>query len=261
MPKLLSSFLRALLVTFLLTLSSVGLAEQVPNSIPSPTNSKLNDMGELTDGRVTEKPQIEKLGNEQYRIGTIKVDKAKRFITVPGKMLSNVADKPIEFLATMKNGYKSYESVFMLDVNAFEFNLACILIGLDSSNAVPPKYHFDPEPVKGDPVSIRVSWKDNGKSFDYDPVELLKDAQIDPNKKASTPTLPSTWSYTGSMFVEGDQYLAQMDGVLIGLVHDPASVIEHREGLGFHNYGSFTIDTSKTPKTGQEILITIQALN
>jgi len=242
---------------FLLTFSSVIFAQELPAPIITPADeSNLNEMGELTDGRVKEKPQIEKLKNELYRIGSIKIDKTKRLITIPGKMLSYEEGKPIEFIATMKNGYKSYESVFMLDSNAFEFNLACILIGLDSSHADPSKFHFDPEPVKGDPVAIRVSWENHGKITEYDIVEVLKIGNSD---TSITPSVPSEWSYTGSMFVNGDQYLAQMDGVLIGIVHDPASVIEHR--IGLLNYGFLSIDASKAPQSGQEILITIQAID
>ena len=264
MPELLSSLRTSsvifLLTLFLLTLSSVCLSDELQPPIMPPEDSSLSEMGELTDGRVKQKPQIEKLGNEKYRIGSIRIDKTKRLITIPGKMLSYEGGKAIEFLATMKNGYKSYESVFMLDVNAFEFNLACILIGLDSSHAVPAKFHFDSEPVKGDPVSIRVSWESNGKRVDYDVIELLTTGDANPDT-ATVPSLPSIWSYTGSMFVEGDQYLAQMEGVLVGLVHDPASIIEHRTGLGLGNYGFVTIDASRAPQRGQEILITIQANN
>ena len=258
MTQLLNS-LRTPSLIFLLTLSSVTLSQELPAPIITPADeSNLNEMGELTDGRVKEKPQIEKLRDEKYRIGSIKIDKAKRLISIPGKMLSYEDGKPIEFIATMKNGYKSYESVFMLDSNAFEFNLACILIGLNSSHADPSKFHFDPEPVKGDPVVIKVSWESNDKINEYDIVELLKIGNADTNTSI-TPSVPSEWSYTGSMFVNGDQYLAQMDGVLIGVVHDPASIIEHR--IGLLNYGFLSIDASKAPQRGQEILITIQAID
>jgi hypothetical protein len=141
-----------------------------------------------------------------------------------------------------------------LNVNAFEFNLACILIGLDAKQSVLPEYHFDPRPVKGDPVSIKIGWDKNGKPVDYDAIELLKVGQAKPAK-------PSVWSYTGSMFVDGDRYLAEMDGVLIGLIHDPSSVIEHRTGVGVGNWGSITVDSDIAPVDGQAIHLVIKALN
>jgi hypothetical protein len=213
-------------------------------------NINPDKIGEPDDGRVKQKPRVEDLGNRVYRIGSIKVDKAKRTFTVPGVMLPHEKGKAIEFIASTRQGYKSYESVFALEANAFEFNLACILIGLDAKQAVLPKFHFDPEAVKGNAVSINVGWEVEGKSVDYDVVALLKDGD-------SKPAMPSVWSYTGSQFIEGDRYLAQMDGVLIGLSHDPASIIEHREGLGLGNWGSVTIDADLAPPNGQGIILKV----
>jgi len=225
------------------------------------------EMGELTDGKVKEKPQIEKLANGQYRIGSIIVDKSKRIISIPGKTLSENNNKPIEFVATMKNGYKSYESLFMLEVNAFEFNLACILIGLNSEHAVPAEFHFSPKPVLGDAVSIHISWKSDNKTVKYDIVELLEFRKTKSRikntetKTDTTLSVPSEWSYTGSKFVGDNQYLAQMEGVLIGLVHDPASIIEHKAGIGLGNYGLISVKDDIAPPQGQKISIIIQAKN
>ena len=245
-----------LLLCFLLPQSTVCLSDEVAPApkIEAATEAQpFDDIGAPNDGRQKEKPRIEDLGKEKYRVGAIKIDKARRLITIPGVMLPYEEGKMIEFMATMKQGYKSYESVLSLETNAFEFNLACILIGLDSKKAVLSKFHFDPQPVQGDPVSIKVSWEKNGKRLEYDVIDLLKIGETKPAK-------PTVWSYTGSMFVEGDRYLAQMDGVLIGLIHDPASIIEHKKGLAVGNYGSITIDPDIAPQGGQEIIISIQGL-
>jgi hypothetical protein len=246
-----------LFLCFLLPLSTACLSDEAVAKIEAATKAQpqpFDDIGEPKDGRQKEKPKIEDLGKARYRIGTIIIDKARRLITIPGVMLPYEEGKMIEFMATMKQGYKSYESVFSLEANAFEFNLACILIGLDPEKAVSSKFHFDPQPVQGDPVSIKVSWEKNGKSVEYDVIELLKTGETKPDK-------PSVWSYTGSMFVEGDRYLAQMDGVLIGLIHDPASIIEHKKGLAVGNWGSIAIDPGIAPHGGQEIIISIQGLD
>jgi len=256
---------RSVYIIFFFLLSMSLIFQASPTLANSGTGQR--EMGELTDGKVKEKPQIEKLADNQYRIGSILVDKTKRIISIPGKTLSDNNNKPIEFIATMRNGYKSYESLFMLDVNAFEFNLACILIGLDSKNAVPAEFHFSPKPVLGDAVSIHISWKSNNKTVKYDIVELLKTRETKRKTKmaeAKTDTalaMPSEWSYTGSKFVGDNQYLAQMEGVLIGLVHDPASIIEHKTGIGLGRYGLISINNNIAPPQGHKILIIIQAKN
>jgi hypothetical protein len=247
---------RLLLLVFLLSSASAGFSdERVAKTDPAANIIQTpGEYGGQNDGRLKEKPRIEDLGQGKYRIGKIVVDKAKQLITIPGTMLPYEDNKAIEFLASTKQGYKAYESVVMLDVNAFEFNLACILIGLDAKQSVSPKFHFDPEPVKGDPVSIRVSWEENGKQVEYDILQLLKVGKTKPAGK-------SVWIYTGSKFINGDVYLAEIDGVLIGLIHDPASIIEHRDGLGLGNWGAISIDPDTAPKSGQALIIKIKAVD
>ena len=205
-----------------------------------------------SDGRQKQKPRIEDLGNGRYRVGAITIDKKKRLITASGVMLPYGEGKAIEFFAATKQGYKSYESVVALNANAFEFNLACILIGLDAGKAAAPKFHFDPNPLNGSPVAISVSWQKGGKTVERDAAELLTIGD-------SKPKTPSQWSYTGSMFVGGDQYLAEMDGVLIGLIHDPSSIIEHRSGLGAGQWGAVMVDPAHAPESGQAITVRIKA--
>jgi hypothetical protein len=209
---------------------------------------------EPNDGRMTSEPSVQKLANDQFRIGSITVDRSKRLITVPGSMIPYEAGKPIEFVATMREGYKAYESVLTLDANAFEFNLACILIGLDPDKASSVEYHFDPNPIAGDRVSIRVGWRVQEQWVEMDVAELVKVGE-------DKPATPSVWVYTGSRFLEGERYMAQIDGVLIGLIHDPASIIEHREGIGIGNWGNIAIDPERAPAGGQEIVLQIQGVD
>ena len=230
-----------------------SMAQQPVPADTAPGGYQPEVIGEPEDGRMKEKPRIEDLGGERYRIGAILVDKANHRFTVPGVMLPYGEGKAIEFLATTNQGFKSYESVFSLNSNAFEFNLACILIGLEAKRAVAPRFHFDPQPAKGDSVSVRVSWEQQGNTHEHDAVELLKSGE-------KSPDTPSTWSYIGSAFIQGDRYLAQMDGVLIGLVHDPASIIEHREGIGLGNWGMLVVNGSKAPATGTPITLTVNRL-
>lgn len=243
-----------LLLVALLAWAPVFSADDINPAVNvAPDNPVVGETSEPNDGRMTQQPSVQELGGEKFRIGAITVDRAQRLITVPGRMLPYEEVKAIEFFATMKQGFKAYESVVTLDVNAFEFNLACILIGLDADRASEVSYHFDPEPVEGDRVSIRIGWQENDQWIERNAIELLKHGDAKPASAAA-------WVYTGSGFLEGDRYLAQMDGVLIGLIHDPASIIEHREGIGLGNWGSITIDAAMAPAAGQEIQLRVQSL-
>ena len=227
-----------------------GFAVEVPSPAipPQPNFDQLPN--EPDDGVMKKKPVVEDLGNGRYRIGKILLDKEQGRFNVPGVVLPYEEGKPLEFIAVTKQGFKAYESLLELDVNAFEFNLACILIGLDDKNSVPAKFHFDPAPMQGDKVSIRIGWEIAGKRLEADPMDWLKaDVKLQS---------PAVWIYSGSQFIEGNRYLAQMDGTLIGLVHDPASIIEHRTGLAMGNWGVLMMDLDMVPAGGTPIELSVQ---
>lgn len=247
---------RGLLLLALLLLPSFAGGADDKGTEPGASGaiSLPTDIGEPNDGKMTRKPGVEKLSADRFRVGAITIDKSARLMTVPGRMLPYEEGKPIEYIATMRQGFKAYESVIELDADAFEFNIACILIGLDPDRGAAAEYHFDPEPVEGDRVSIRVRWQADDRWIEVDAVELL-------SVRGEKPAAPSEWSYTGSGFIDGDRYQAQMYGVLIGVVHDPATIIEHRQGIGLGDWGGVAIDPAIAPAGGHEIQVQIRGLD
>jgi hypothetical protein len=196
-------------------------------------------------------PLVEDLGNGRYRIGTIEVDKEAQRFTVPGSTLGLAEGMPIEFIAVAKGGYKSYESLIELDASAVEFNLACILIGLDSANASHPKYHFDETPVTGDVVDIQVSWMRDGQEQTLEIERLLEGTAVPEDH---------VWVYTGSVFTPAGDYMATMVGTLIGFVHDPESVIQHQKGLHVGKYGMIAYDPEVMPPGGTQVTISVSTV-
>lgn len=194
---------------------------------------------------------IKKLGPGLISIGNIIVDTNKKEVSVPGRMQR---DQTLEFLATKKGGFKSYESAMELDTNATSFNLALIMIGLQKNNAVVPAQHFDTRPAAGDPVEIWVEWGsgDNARKMRAD--EMLYDIS-----KNVVPTL-GAWVYTGSMVQADGRYLAEMDGVLIGFVHDPASIIENATGSGIGAYGTIRLNPKLGIPPDTPLKLTVKAL-
>ena len=201
-----------------------------------------------------ERPFLENLGDQRYRIGgRIEVDKARQSFTVPGVVIDlGPENMPLEFLVIAKGGVKAYESLLEMDANALEFNLACILVGLSARNAVPPRRRFDPAPVEGDRVALWVSWEENGRAFRKKISELIQMAGQIP--------VSDEWAYTGSFFFRDNQYAAQALGLLVGFVHHPASIIQHRSGLGLGNYGAVTYRRSAGPPPGSSFLLTVERL-
>lgn len=194
-----------------------------------------------------EQPAIQDLGNNRYRIGHIEIDKVQQRFTVAGVVLR--LKPPLEFLAVAKGGFKAYESLLELQANAYEFNLACILIGLDPDKGQAPRFHFDPEPAQGDGLELWVSWQQDGKAVRVEAADLIRLEQH---------TMPrGQWVYTGSSFTPDRQYRAHLEGSLIGFVHDPASVIEHRSGFGLRHFGDIVANAEVMPPIGTQVTLTV----
>jgi hypothetical protein len=192
-------------------------------------------------------PEVKDLGNQRYQVGQIEIDKAEKSFTVPGSVIRQMP--PVEFVAVTKGGHKAYESLLELNANAFEFNLACILIGLDAKKAKAPQFHFDKAPAEGDAVELSVAWTQAGKTTTVPAGEIL----AGPGDKAK-----DEWVYTGSRFTPDGRYLAQQDGTLIGFVHDPSSIIEHRTGIGLNAFGSIQGKKEALPAVGTPIKLVVR---
>lgn len=196
-------------------------------------------------------PHIESLGGERYRVGEIVIDKAAGSFLVPGRILT--IDVPLEYLAVIVRGPKGYESLLELDASAVEFNLACILIGLTNDAAVPPDFQFDLDEVVGPSVTITAQWEENGETVEVDAGLLVM--------SDGKPGIPDDWVYFGSSHPPGhpDVFLASSVGTLIGLAHDPASIIEHRTGVGIGARGSIVGNAELLGEIGKALTLRIAA--
>jgi hypothetical protein len=196
-------------------------------------------------GMMVEKPPIEDRGKGRYRIGRLKLDRTRQRFAVRGIILRD--EPPLEFLVVTADGFKAYESLVKVRANAHEFNLACILIGLDPERAKPPQRHFDPEPVVGDAVDVRVTWRTgDGRRTSSDAADLVRSGDA---------TLPrGEWVYTGSRVLPDGRYLAAVNSTLIGFVHEPATVIEHRSGL-LGQFDRVTVNRDVAPPVGTRVTV------
>jgi hypothetical protein len=193
-------------------------------------------------------PAVVDLGRQRYRIGRVKVDRARRWVAARGVVLRD--EPPLEYIAVARKGMKAYESLLELAAEAIEFNVGCILIGLDAARAKRPERHFDPAPVMGDSVSLRVSWRTaDGSLRRVDPGDLVK---------LDDTTLPrAQWVYTGSMFLPGGEFAATAEGPIVGFVHDPAPLIEHRTGL-LERFGDAVPNPALAPPVGTRVTLTVR---
>ncbi|RMF88061.1 MAG: hypothetical protein D6739_00680 [Nitrospirae bacterium] len=197
-------------------------------------------------------PKVQELGGGRFRVGLIQVDRKARRFAVPAVV--HQVEGPQEFVLATHGGYKGYESTLEAGATAYEFNVACLLIGLDPERAGRPRYHFDPNHVQGDAVAVSVVWRDAKGEHRIDARQAVVD-------RRSGKTLgPSPWIYTGSTLTPDGTYLAQSDGVLIGFVHDPAEIITLRDGTGQSDYGNLVPNRALLPPKGTRVTVEVQAL-
>jgi hypothetical protein len=197
------------------------------------------------------KQPVERLGPDLYRVGAIRVDTAKREISVAASVNQVTV---LEFIANARGGMKAYETALTLDTDAINFNVALVLIGLDKSHAKPAKQHFDPNPVSGDPVEVTIEWQAGGKK-ERAPIETLL------VNRSTNETLPAgEWVYTGSTFTEDGRYLAAVEGTLIGFAHTPSSIIESARGVGLGNYGSIVLNPKLPVSPGSKLVLHVRSL-
>ena len=196
-------------------------------------------------------PRVEEIGNRVYQVDQVRIDLNRREVTVPG-VINDVGT--LEFLANTRGGFKAYESALELDTDAISFNLGMVLVGLDNTNAVLPRQHFDPNPPEGDPVRLWVEWDDDSGTHRIRGEELIYHA-------GEERTFPEThWVYTGSVFLPDGSYLAESDGVLIGFAHTPASIIENPLPDGVGNYGAWVLNRTTDLEPGMSVRLIVEVV-
>lgn len=199
-------------------------------------------------------PIVEKLGPSTYNVAGMRVDTAKRELSVPG-IINDVT--VLEFVANTKGGYKAYESAITLETNAISFNVAMLLLGVDPNHGRPSTMQFDRSPPQGDPVDIFVNWTEGGRTRNVRIEELL----FDQRTKKTVPKGP--WVYTGSTTVDtpdGPRFMAEVDGVLIGLMHGPQAVIDSPRSDVIDGFGAVMLNTSLGLRAGSTVTVVVKAL-
>ncbi len=175
--------------------------------------------------------ELKSLGDDRYQVGRIVVDKRARRFTVPGRV--HALGEPLEYLATSPGGMKAYETLFELDASGSEFNLACILVGLERDPRHVAARRAGPGPLVGPRVAIHVAWSDGGQRRQLSAAEAV----LGPGAEAKPETIE--WVYTGAPASEAQgRFAADVTGTLIGFKPDENNVIESAVGIGIGAYGS-----------------------
>jgi len=151
------------------------------------------------------KPPIEKLDENNYRIGEVTLNKETREIRFPA--LVNLKDGLLEYLIVHQNG-KIHESLFRTDVSPTSINLALTLLRYKPSKElyrIPKEpgvlsgdFYKEPEETKlASRITIEVEYEKDGEKKRIPVNDWIRH---DTTGKAMPPT---AWVYGGSEFYDG----------------------------------------------------------
>lgn len=195
--------------------------------------------------------ELKSLGQDRYQVGGIVIDKKARTFTVPGRV--HLQGQPLEYLATSPDGVKAYESLLELDATGSEFNLACILIGLERDTRFAAALQAGSGPLLGPRVAIFVAWVEAGKRRQVSAAQAILNAEVDARPESVE------WVYIGSPASVGqERFAADLTGTLVAFKRDDNSVIESAVGIGIGAYGSVR-GHAMLPPVGSAIELVVQA--
>ena len=192
---------------------------------------------------------LKKVAPGVFRLGDIEINKNTKSIVFPA--LINMDKGLLEYIL-VRTGGKTHESLFRTQVQPYDLQVAFLLLGFEGTDS-PLRFQGAQEKPKGDPIAITITYtKANGKSATIYPEEWI--VHMIENKAVNVKKLD--WVFTGSTLVNG-HFLAQMEGSIIAVYHDPVALIDNAsEGGGMHN--SWFVKEGSVPPVGTPVTLTIR---
>jgi len=162
------------------------------------------------------KPEIKKIGEDEFEMGIIRFNRKTREIRFPAK-LNLDTETILEFAVVNTQIGKLHESLLATDVRPFDLQIVMKLLKyVPSARSVWPEYDKDGNalPMKTDTlggVTISLAWKDEKGEAQSGPVEdwIL-------NVEEEKPMARDSWIYTGSEVVDGN-YLPELEGSIMAV--------------------------------------------
>jgi hypothetical protein len=161
----------------------------------------------------------------------------------------------LEYLIVQSRG-KVHESLLRTDVEPFHLQIAFLLLGFEGTDR-PIQHQGSPEIPTGDPVEIAIAYRKGGgdRELKIGAHEWVANRIENQLKDIG----PLDWVYTGSKIFEG-RFLAQLEGSIVALWHDPVALIDHASPGGESNRIWF-VKEGTCPPVGTPVTVVIKAKN
>jgi hypothetical protein len=191
-------------------------------------------------------PAIEQITEHSFRVGAALIDTKERTVICPGEI--NMDEGAIEYLAVSPGG-KTHESLLRIDVRPLHLQLALLMINLEPKNVLTQQ--GDRNTPLGDPVELRVRWKDrDGQEHNVRAEEMISDGAL------AKPMPRHDWVFTGSRVLK-QGFQADLEKSLVAVWHDPAAILDNPLPGGGNN--AYLVNPKTTPKRGTHVELIIRA--
>lgn len=241
----------SVLFAFLLSLGTPCASASQPAPIPAPAAPENQPPAPMPQVAATKAgqvlPQVEKIAPGKYRMGEILIDKSSKSVEFPAEI--NMEKGLLEYLVVRNSG-KTHESLLRTGVQPFHLQVACLLVGLEGTDA-PLARQGAPELPTGDPVEIHLVLADGTRLTP----ERWMTKMVDGEKKEVG---KFKWIFTGSLVGEGG-FAAQIEGSMVAVYHDPVALIDN-SSPGGESDKIWYVREGALPPAGTPVTVVIKAL-
>ena len=217
--------------------------------------STIEAPGVETDG--AEKPPVEKLDADRYRIGDVTLDKRTREIRFPA--LVNLREGILEYLIVHQNG-KIHESLFRTETSPTNINLAFALLSYKPSKelyrlwkepgVISSDFYKEDEKTRQQArIGIFAEYEKDGKTVRIPVHEWIR------YEATAGPMPPTPWVYGGSEFYDG-KYVPETSGDIAAIFITNSSMINY-PGADNLNDEVWTCMTPRIPELDTKVTLVI----
>ena len=203
--------------------------------------------GKAKAARTERPPAIEQITEHTFRVGAALVDTWERTVTCPGEI--NMDEGAIEYLAVAPGG-KTHESLLRIDVRPLHFQLALLMLDLEPKNVLTQQ--GDRNTPKGDPVELRIRWRDRGGD-----VQSARAEELVLDGVNAKPMASHEWVFTGSRILK-QGFQADIEKSLVAVWHDPAAILDNPLPGGGNN--AYSVNSRRAPRRGTRIDLIVRAI-
>jgi hypothetical protein len=217
-----------LLAILLSVLPSLAIAQNPAPVAPAPQHAPNPSTNPEKPKADPAKPQIEKLGEFKYRLGTVIIQQKTREIRFPAKV--NINQGLFEYLICGQQG-KVHEALLITEISPTHLSLAFTLLRFPPSNELfstldetghqTGLYPNVSATVKaGARIAIEVEWNADGSTHRLPVNEWIQ------HSVKTTAMKAGPWLYTGSDFYEG-KFIPEMTGDIAAIMTMPSAMINY----------------------------------